>query len=154
MILKTLLILNIILILPLSALSETSVYRWVDEDGHVHFDSKPKKDHAKKIKIKNSVSDKRNNKNLSTEERVKKQKRYLDSQEAEKKAIKNEKLKQQKKVEDNLRRCAASRDQLKRAEESRALYDLDEKGNRILLNSKQYELAMKQARARVIKWCN
>ena len=51
-------------------------------------------------------------------------------------------------------RCNASRDQLKRAESASALYDLDEKGNRVLLNKKQYEIAMKQARARVDKWCN
>ena len=73
---------------------------------------------------------------------------------AENNSIAEEKRKKTEKEERRVSRCNASRDQLKRAEGAGALYDLDEKGNRILLNKKQYEQAMKQARARVQKWCN
>jgi len=51
-------------------------------------------------------------------------------------------------------RCNAARYQLLRHESASALYDLDKKGNRILLDKKQYDIAMAQARARVEKWCN
>lgn len=128
-----------------STVSATTVYRWVDEEGQVHFGSKAENEKAKEIKIKviNSSSGRTNQ-----------QKKFLKALEQEKKSIAEEKKKKREQEELNLTRCNASRDQLKRAQSAGALYDLDEKGNRILLNKKQYEKAMKQARARVEKWCN
>jgi len=131
-----------------------TVYKWIDEDGQVHYGGKAKQENAKKIEIENRYIDSGNSPpTLSAEERVKKQKRFLDALDAENKSISAEKNKKRDQEEQKLKRCHASRDQLKRAENASALYDLDEKGNRILLNKKQYEQALKQARARVSKWC-
>ena len=140
----SLLVCTFILIIS-SSVSATTVYRWVDEDGQVNFGSKAENEKAREIKIKviNRSSGVSNQ-----------QKRFIDALEQEKKSIAEEKKKKREQEELNLTRCNASRDQLKRAQSAGALYDLDEKGNRILLNKKQYELAMKQARARVEKWCN
>lgn len=137
-----------------TAKAET-VYKWIDEDGQVNYGSRSDQENAKKIEIKNRYIDSGNSSPaLSTEERLEKQKRFLNALDAEKKSISDEKS--EKKAQEKLKaiRCNAARDQLKRAENSGSLYDLDEKGNRILLNKKQYEQAMKQARARVEKWCN
>lgn len=149
------LLLSLIFILVIPAASATSVYRWVDEDGHVHFSSRPKNNNAKKITIKDRYIDSgASTPSLSTEERVEKQKRFLNALDEENNSLHREKLKKQQEEEMAQRRCNAARDQLKRAESASALYDLDEKGNRVILNNKQYELAMRQARARVEKWCN
>ena len=138
-----------ILISIVSTASATTVYRWVDEDGHVHFGSRAENEKAKEIKIKII------NKGSGVSENiVNKQKRFLKALEQENKSIAEEKKKKREQEELKLTRCNASRDQLKRAESASALYDLDEKGNRVLLNKKQYEQAMAQARARVEKWCN
>lgn len=146
---------SLVFIMVIPAVSATSIYRWVDEDGQVHFSSKPKSNNAKQITVKDRYIDSGNSAPaLSTEERVEKQKRFLNALDEENKSLKNEKLKKQQQEEMALRRCNAARDQLKRAENASALYDLDEKGNRVILNNKQYELAMRQARARVEKWCN
>lgn len=132
-----------------------TVYKWLDEDGQVHYGSKAEKEDAKEIEIKNLYIDSGSSTApLTAEERVKKQKHFLDALDAENKSIAAEKMKKQEQKELKVTRCNASRDQLKRYEASGALYDLDEKGNRILLNKKQYEQAMAQARARVEKWCN
>lgn len=140
----SLLVCAFILVLS-STVSATTVYRWVDEDGIVQFGSKAENEQAKEIKIKviNSSSGRTNQ-----------QKKFLKALEEENKSLAEEKKKKREQEELNLTRCNASRDQLKRAQSAGALYDLGEKGNRILLNKKQYELAMKQARARVEKWCN
>lgn len=131
------------------------VYKWIDEDGQVHYGSRPDNKNAKEIKIKNRYIDSGNSSApLSADERANKLKRFVNAQDEEKKSIADEKRKKKEQEELKITRCNASRDQLKRYENSGALYDLDEKGNRILLNKKQYEQAMKQARARVQKWCN
>ena len=131
-----------------------TVYKWIDEDGQVNYGSRSERDDAKEIQIKNTYIDSGNSsKPLSAEERVNRQKRFINALDAEKKALADEKEKKREEEEKRITRCNASRDQLKRYENSSALYDLDEKGNRILLNKKQYEQAMLQARARVKKWC-
>lgn len=131
------------------------IYKWVDEDGQVHYGSKPQDESAKEIKIKNKLIDSGSSSgSLNAEQRADKLKRFVDSIDKENQSKADEKRKKQEKRELKVTRCNASRDQLRRYENSGALYDLDEKGNRILLNKKQYEQAMRQARARVQKWCN
>ena len=146
---------SIFILLVTQAVYATSVYRWVDEDGHVHFSGRPTNKNAEEITIKDHTSEPgENSSEMSTEERVENQKRFLNALDEENRSIKEEKIKKQEKEERDIRRCNAARDQLKRAEGASALYDLDEKGNRVLLNKEQYEQAMVQARARVEKWCN
>lgn len=136
-------------------LNAATVYKWVDEDGQVHYGSKPATQNAEELKLKNKYIDSGNaTAPLSAEERVKNEKRFLKALDAENKSISDSKRKKQEQDENKIVRCNASRDQLRRYENSSALYDLDEKGNRILLNKKQYEKAMAQAKSRVQKWCN
>ena len=145
----------LILIPLLSVVNAATVYKWIDEDGQAHYSSRSDNENAEEIEIKNRYIDSGNSTvPLSAEERVNKQKRFLDALDAENKSISEDKRKKKEQEELRVSRCNASRDQLRRAENASALYDLDEKGNRILLNKKQYEQAMSQVRARVEKWCN
>ena len=144
-----------LIIQTLQAANAAPVYKWTDEDGQVHYGSKPKDKNAKEIKIKNEYIDSGSStKSLSADERADKLNRFVNSIDAENKSKEEEKREKKEQEEKNIARCNASRDQLRRYENSGALYDLDEKGNRILLNKTQYEQAMQQARARVQKWCN
>ena len=139
-----------------SLLNAEPVYKWIDEDGQVHYGSKSNNKNAKEVEIKNRYIDSgtSSNKPLDAKDRASKLKRYVNSIDAENKLKAEEKRKKEEKEKIKLIRCNASRDQLKRAENAGALYNLDEKGNRVLLNKKQYEQAMAIARARVQKWCN
>lgn len=144
-----------LIIQTLQAANAAPVYKWTDEDGQVHYGSKPKDKSAKEIKIKNEYIDSGSStKSLSADERADKLKRFVNSIDAENKSKGEEKREKKEQEEKNIARCNASRDQLRRYENSGALYDLDEKGNRILLNKTQYEQAMSQAHDRVQKWCN
>ena len=141
--------------LLLNMAQAATVYKWVDEDGQVHYGSKPKQKNAEKVKIKNRYIDSETaTPALSAEERAAKQKKFIDALDAENKSISEAKRQKQKQEELRNSRCNAARDQLRRQESASALYDLDEKGNRVLLDKKQYEKAMAQAQERVKKWCN
>ena len=131
------------------------VYKWIDEDGQVHYGSKAESNDAKEIEIKDRYIDSGtpSKKPLSAKDRANNLKRYVNSIDAENKLKAEEKRKKEEIEEKKLIRCNASRDQLRRAGNAGVLYDLDEKGNRVLLNKKQYEQAMAIARARVQKWC-
>lgn len=142
-------------LIVVSSSNAATVYKWVDEDGQVHYGSKPESKSAKEVKIKNRYIDSgTSTPPLSAQERVDKQKKFINALDAENKSISDAKRKKKEQEERKISRCNAARDQLKRREAASALYDLDEKGNRVLLNKKQYEIAMAQARARVEKWCN
>lgn len=135
--------------------SAATVYKWIDKDGQVHYGSRSESESAKEVKIKNRYIDSGNSTApLSAEERVNKQKRFLNALDKENQSLKEVKKQREEQKAQKIVRCNASLDQLKRYEASGALYDLDEKGDRILLNKKQYEVAMEQAKARVKKWCN
>ena len=154
MLLHKIFVFLIVLLLSQIANAET-IYKWVDEDGQVHFGSKAGSKDAKEVKIKNRYIDSgKSTPPISAQERADKTKRFINALDAENKSIADAKAKKRKEDESKVIRCNASRDQLRRYENSGALYDLDEKGNRILLNKKQYDQAMSQARARVQKWCN
>ncbi|MCW9030825.1 MAG: DUF4124 domain-containing protein [Gammaproteobacteria bacterium] len=141
--------------LMLNTVDAASVYKWVDEDGQVHYGSRPKHEDAEQVEIKNRYIDSGNQPApLSAQERADKQQKFINALDAENESISEEKRKQREQEEQNIARCNAARDQLKRREAASALYDLDEKGNRVLLDKKQYEIAMEQARARVHKWCD
>lgn len=132
-----------------------TVYKWVDEDGQVNYGRQPKSKNAEKIIIKQrKVTPAYKAEQNDDVERIDKQKRFVDALNAEEESLAIEKKKKQERNAQIQLRCNASRDQLKRAVDSGALYDLDEKGNRILLDKKQYEIAIEQAKARVEKWCN
>ena len=149
------LLLSLVLIMIVPTVSATSIYRWVDDDGQVHFSSKPKSNNAKQITIKDRYIDSgKSTPALSTEQRVEKQKRFINALDEENKSIKQEKQKQRQQEEYAQRQCVRARDYLKSAERASALYDLDKKGNRVILNDQQHAAAMSEARAQVSKWCN
>jgi len=141
--------------LTVNTVTAAQIYKWIDEDGQVHYGSKPKDKNAKEMTIKNRYIDSGSvPPPLSAQERVDKQKKFIDALDAENKSLSEEKRKKREQEELKNTRCNAARDQLRRQESASALYDLDKKGNRILLDKKQYDIAMAQARTRVEKWCN
>ncbi|HFD32340.1 MAG TPA: DUF4124 domain-containing protein [Gammaproteobacteria bacterium] len=137
-----------------SIASAATVYKWVDSDGSVHYESKPQHKNAKKIKLKDRYINSENapapaSKEESADEKEKK----TNASDLKNKSVAEVKKQQQEQKELKMSRCHAAKAQLQRAINSKALYDLEDKGNRILLHKKQYEQAMTQAKARVKKWC-
>jgi len=130
-----------------------TVYKWIDSDGQIHYESKPQHKNAKEIKLKDRYINSENAPaSESKDESGAEQKK--DTADLKNKSIEEVKKIKREQAELKITRCTAAKAQLQRAINSKALYDLDEKGNRILLNKKQYEQARELARARVEKWCN
>jgi len=155
MIMNKFLFLIFILLQLHSIVAAETVFKWIDADGHVHYESKAQHKDAKEIIIKDRYIDSGNSVvPENAKDRVNQQNNFSNPVDAEKKSAVDMKKTKREQAELKITRCNASRDQLKRAINARSLYDLDEKGNRILLNKKQYEQARELARARVEKWCN
>ena len=80
MILNKFLLFFILMLLVAPRINAATVYKWIDEDGQVHYGSKSDNKNAKEIKIKNKYIDSGNaSVPLSAEERVEKQKKFLNA---------------------------------------------------------------------------
>jgi len=130
--------------------AQAEIYKWVDEKGNVHFGDKPVANSEEIV-----IPEKTNVQNRPTkQERDEKRKRLLESF-AEDRADKQEQASKQKKQKQKLdRRCAVARDRMKVYNRSRRLYDLDEKGERVILSDKARQQVVEQLAADISKNCN
>jgi len=138
-----------ILLLVLAFPVQAEVYKWVDEKGNIHYGDKPVGNSEQII-----VPEQTNVQNrLSKEEREEKRKRLLETF-AEDRADKKEQQAKQKKQKKKLnRQCVMARDRLKTYSNSRRLYDLDNKGERVILSEKARKQVVDQLAADIKKHC-
>jgi len=80
--------------LTANTVTAAQIYKWVDEDGQVHYGRKPKDKNAKEMTITNRYIDSGSvPPPLSAQERVDKQKKFIDALDAENKSLSDEKRK-------------------------------------------------------------
>jgi len=96
------------LLQALNAAAAAPVYKWIDEDGQVHYGSKAEHKNAEEIEIKNRYIDSGNvSAPLSAQERAEKLKRFNNALDEEKKSISDEKRKKEEQAELKIKRCKA-----------------------------------------------
>ena len=139
------------LISTLSA--HAGVYKWVDENGKVHYGDQPKDSQPT---VEMDIDDTAvtapafGGDDLSREE---KRERLLDAM-AEDRIEKQEKLEKQKAIkEQNRRKCNSYRDRMRHYERASALYKLDDNGNRVYMSEADRARATKDLRANINKYC-
>lgn len=141
----------LLLILQQASLAaHADVYRWVDEEGIVHYSDKPKNlQSAEKIEIKMGSVLKDDNQ----QERMKKQKRLLSAIKEERN-IKKQKQAEKRKVKKKRKlRCQQARNTLNNFD-GRRLYNIDKDGNRVYLSDQAREQEAQRARDAITYWCS
>ncbi|MGD2054544.1 MAG: DUF4124 domain-containing protein [Gammaproteobacteria bacterium] len=129
------------------------VYKWVDENGKVHYGDRPE---AAQPAVEMDVDDTAvtvpafGGDDLSRDE---KRERLLEAME-EDRIEKQEKLEKQKAIrEQNRRKCNGYRDRMRHYERASALYKLDDNGNRVYMSETDRARATKDLRAKISKYC-
>lgn len=132
-----------------SLATHADVYRWVDEEGGVHFSDKPKSHPlAEKIEIKMDVV----NKDPGQQKRLKDQQHLLSVFEEERK-IKQQKIaEEKKKQQERKKKCQYARKTLEDYEGS-PLYDKDENGEKVYLSEQEREKEVQRVREAIKYWC-
>jgi hypothetical protein len=142
-----------VLLLTSSLSVHAGVYKWVDENGKVHYGDSPKASQPSveleiddtAVTVPALVGD-----DLSREE---KRERLLEAME-EDRIEKQEKLAKQKAIkEQNRQRCNRYRDRMRHYERASALYKLDDNGNRVYVSKADRARATKDLRAQISKYC-
>ena len=145
-------ILTVFLLLSTLA-ADAGVYKWVDENGKVHYGDQPK---ATQPAVEVDVDDTAvtvpafGGGDMSREE---KRERLLEAME-EDRIEKQEKQEKQKAIkEQNRQKCNHYRDRMRHYERASALYKLDNDGNRVYMSEANRARATKDLRANINKYC-
>ncbi len=132
---------------PIIAVAE--IYKWVDEDGRVHYGEKPPVEDASKIEIKESpkVDD-------SFQQQSIDQQKLLQIYEEERNLKKEEKLKAEKEKAELKQQCQSLANNLNDLKQGGlSFYDLDEKGERKYLSAEELAAHIKKLQDDYDKYC-
>jgi len=131
-----------------SATVYAEIYKWVDEQGKVHYGDKPI-DNSTEMDVNISKQGHIKINNNREQKRQKLLESYADDQEREDK--KKEKLKKKKKKLD--RNCVRSKDRLRQYERASSLYNLDKEGKRITMSKEERKKMTTNLREKINKYC-
>ncbi len=88
------------------------------------------------------------------DERTQRTRRLLDAMEAERNEEKRNAAKARAEKEKRKRNCGIARERYRQLTSASRLYDLDEEGNRVILNDPQRAQVEARAKADVEQWCD
>lgn len=136
--------------------SHAGIYKWTDEQGRVHFSDKPPGQDTTQYQLRTPASADSTSPGeaLSEEERRVKQRKLMDSLEADRleKEQATAKHKQQQAI--GARNCQYAQAELRASKEANLIYDYDATGNKVYLNEAQKQKYLEAKYAAVRKWCD
>lgn len=133
---------------------QAEVYRWVDEQGKVHFSDRPKSGGAQRLEISEPEPDSRgiDQQQLDAERKIQ-QERMLDAYREEREARQQERLKAEAEERQRSKNCAYARNRLREYGNAR-LYQPQEDGGRRYLDSEERQREIERVEASVQRWCD
>jgi hypothetical protein len=134
------------------AVVEAGVYRWVDENGKVHYGDRPgAAEDAAEIQIKQNKTTTSSAPDAA--ERAETRQRLLEQYETERLQKREAAAKKKAEAKKREKNCAIAKNRL-RIYKSSALYEDGPDGERRYLSDAEYEKALAKARADVERWCD
>ncbi|MEW8052372.1 MAG: DUF4124 domain-containing protein [Candidatus Thiodiazotropha sp.] len=143
--------LSLLLVLLMAAFQlQAEVYKWVDEQGRVHFSDRPVTGESTEIKIRDQEG---SQPSTGEDDRQLKMQRMLDvyaEERAEKKEAKQKQLAERKKRKQN---CVRAKDRYNSHLRATGIYNLGNDGERRYLSDQARARHIKQLKAEISRWC-
>ena len=136
--------------LLMSAPVSAQVYKCTDAAGKIQYTDIPCGESATSIRKPVAPPSPA----ATQDERMQKTRRLLDAMEAERNEEKRNAEQARAEKEKRKRNCGIARDRYRQLTTASRLYDLDEEGNRIILNDAERAAAEARAKADVEEWCD
>ncbi len=145
---------NLILlyILTVPIVAHAGVYKWVDENGKVHYGDQPQ---ASQPIVEMNIDDTTPVPSSSGDvlSREEKRERLLQSMEEDRVEKQEKREKQLAVKEQNRQKCNQYRDRMRHYERANSLYKLDKDGNRVYISDADRVSATKNLQAKIKKYC-
>ena len=126
------------------------VYKCTDENGRVQYTDTPCGESATTFRKSTAPA----TPSAAPDERMQKTRRLLDAMQSERNEEKRLAAEAKAEKEKRKRNCGIARDRYRRLTTASRLYDLDEEGNRVILNDTQRAQSEARAKADVERWCD
>ena len=140
----------LVLMMVISAASAQGIYKWVDEQGQVHFGERPPEDaQASEVTVKPPPP----SAPVVQQDRKENTQRLLRAFEEERMDKEEKAAKEAQESAQRKRACTVARDRLRRYQEARGFYNLDANGERRILNDAEHAATISRAEEAVKQYC-
>lgn len=142
-----------VLLLMSLPMAQAEIYKWVDDNGQVHYSEKApdKKRPSREIHLPKHTPQATP---VSPAQRRQKRDNLLRAFDEERNLRKEARAKKEHDEARNRQNCMRARDRLKNYERATVLYDLNEKGERVYYSDAQRNQAEANLRSQINKWCD
>jgi hypothetical protein len=147
--------LSIFVLFYLNMPAHAEIYKWTDEQGRVHFSDKPAGENTSQYHLRTpaSTSSSSNEVTPGDAERRIKQRKLMESLEADRLEKEQAAAKQKQQQAARGRKCQYARAELRASKNANLIYDYDAQGNRVYLSEAQKKKYLESKFAAVQKWC-
>lgn len=141
----------VLLCLLTTAVAQAGTYRWVDENGQIHFgDRPPVSATADEVTLKAPAP----SSDTATHERKQRVNEFLEQSERERAERNETKARQEAEAAKHEARCQALRARLKHLERVSGIYRLNNEGERVFVDDEENERLRREFRDRVQSECD
>lgn len=139
----------VVVLAATGAADAQQVYRWMDEQGNVHYtDRPPPEKNAEALSIEIQPTD-----HETTIRAERDRAEFLDHREQDQADDAHDAAAEQTDRENLARSCAQARERVATIESARRLSRVDEDGNRHVYDEAERAAALAEARGQVAEWC-
>ena len=128
---------------------DAGVYKWTDDQGNVHFGDRPPAKGAEEVKVPESAPSPA----PATKDRKSTQQRMLEMYREDREKKKLEKAKRKQEATQLAKKCENARNQLRKYQNSRALYDKLPGGERRFLTDEEREKTIAELQKAIGRNC-
>jgi uncharacterized lipoprotein NlpE involved in copper resistance len=129
------------------------IYKWVDEDGNVHYGDKPVSNGSERVAIESRPTDRarvQSQYQAAAQARIENRDARAQADEEGRKA--EEELRAQ--ADERRQKCEASRATMQKFVTSRRIYTQDESGERVYMDDAQMQAARERVENDINEYCN
>jgi len=140
----------VVLLLCGGVSAQAETYRWVDDSGQVHYEDRQKG--AKSHPIKPYATP--DTTQPAPQERMEKTRRLLNAYRLERQQKREQQAEQQAAKEKRIKNCNRARDDVRRYNAFRRIYNLDQDGKRVYLSDQERVSLLQRSQDKVAHWCS
>ena len=141
-----------ILLMAAPLVVNASVYKWVDENGKVHYGDRPQGGQPT-VEIQVDTVPEAQPSPGDGMSRAEKRERLLQAMEEDRVEKQEQREKQKALSQQNKQKCNRYRDRMRHYQRASALYNLDNNGNRVYVSDADRTSATKKLQAKINKYC-
>ena len=131
---------------------DASVYKWVDENGKVHYGDRPQGSQPTvEIQVDDAPAVRPSSDDAMS--RAEKRERLLQAMEEDRVEKQEQREKQKAQSQQARQKCNRYRDRMRHYQRASALYNLDKNGNRVYVSDAERTRATKNLQAKINRYC-